>query len=75
YSTGISAAISLSKRVLAGGTGEIEDYFAFLKSGGSRFPLESLGAAGVDMSKPEPIQEAMNHFGSRLKQLEGLLEA
>ncbi|MFP4535497.1 MAG: oligoendopeptidase F [Spirochaetaceae bacterium] len=75
YSTGISAAISLSKRVLAGGTREIEDYFAFLKSGGSRFPLESLGAAGVDMSKPEPIQEAMNHFGSRLKQLEGLLEA
>ncbi|MFP4430046.1 MAG: oligoendopeptidase F [Spirochaetaceae bacterium] len=75
YSTGISAAISLSKRVLAGGARELEDYFAFLKSGGSRFPLESLGAAGVDMSRPEPIQEAMSHFGSRLKQLEGLLEA
>jgi oligoendopeptidase F len=74
YSTGISAAISLSKRVLSGGKKELDDYFSFLKSGGSRFPLESLGAAGVDMSKPEPIQEAMSHFASRLEQLEGLLE-
>ena len=47
YATGISAAISLSQRVLTGGDAEREDYFAFLRSGGSRFPIESLRVAGV----------------------------
>ncbi len=75
YATGISAAITLSKRVLQGGSRELENYFSFLKSGGSRFPLESLAVAGVDMSQPEPVQEAMTHFASRLAELEELLDA
>ena len=70
YTTGISAAISLSQRVLQGGPSEREDYFAFLKSGGSRFPIESLRVAGVDMAGPEPIETAISLFAERVSELE-----
>lgn len=73
YATGISAAISLSQRVLTGGDAEREDYFAFLRSGGSRFPIESLRLAGVDMEQPQPIRSAMEVFKARLDELEDAL--
>ncbi|WP_018527270.1 oligoendopeptidase F [Alkalispirochaeta alkalica] len=73
YATGISAAITLSRKVLEGGPGEREAYFRFLRSGGSRFPLESLAVAGVDMTRPEPVQLAMDHFSRQLDLLEEAL--
>jgi len=73
YATGLSAAISLAKRVLHGGKGERDSYLAFLHSGGSRYPIESLRLAGVDMSSPEPIQEALATFSKLVGELEGLL--
>ena len=62
YATGISAAIALADRVLTGGVQARDDYFVFLRSGGSRYPLESLKLAGVDMSKPEPVHAAIARF-------------
>jgi len=73
YATGISASISLSTRVVEGGANEREQYFAFLKSGGSSFPIESLKKAGVDMSRPEPIVRALDLFDSYVQQLDALL--
>ncbi|PZR75384.1 MAG: oligoendopeptidase F [Chthoniobacterales bacterium] len=73
YATGISAAIALSERVLAGEPGSVEDYLAFLKSGGSKFPLETLRAAGVDMATSAPIESALRLFERRLTELEQLL--
>ena len=70
YSTGISAAIALAKRVTEGGEKERDDYFKFLKSGGSRYPIESLKVAGVDMSSPAPIQSALDVFADLVNQLE-----
>ena len=72
YSTGISASLALADRVLNGGKSELEDYYKFLKSGGSRYPIESLKLAGVDMSKPEPIQSALNKFSDLINQIENL---
>ena len=76
YATGISASIALSERVLGGAASgssrEREDYFAFLRSGGSRFPIESLKAAGVDMSSPEPVRAAcasLLRWSAELKRL------
>jgi oligoendopeptidase F len=69
YSTGIAAAIALARRVLQGGKAERDDYFKFLKSGGSRYPLESLRLAGVDMSTPAPIQEACDYFDKLVGEL------
>jgi len=74
YATGISASLALAERVLSGGKQEREDYFSFLKSGGSRFPIESLKMAGVDMSRPEPIQAACDTFARLVQELEGLLK-
>lgn len=74
YSTGISASLALAKRVIEGGEKEREDYFTFLKSGGSRYPIEALKVAGVDMSKPEPVQAACDHFASLVDQLEKALD-
>jgi len=73
YATGISAAVALSERVLAKEPGSVEAYLNFLKSGGSKFPLETLQAAGVDMTTSIPIESTLRLFERRLTELEGLL--
>ena len=70
YATGLAASIALSRKVLQGGREERDRYLSFLKSGGSRYPIESLQAAGVDMKSPEPIREAMQYFQSLVEELE-----
>lgn len=69
YATGISAALALAKRVLNGGEKEREDYFNFLKSGGSRYPIESLKVAGVNMESTDPVQAACDEFAKIVEQL------
>src|SRR5881409_2006093 len=73
YATGISAAVTLSQRVLSGQPGMVDAYLNFLRSGGSQFPLETLKAAGVDMTTPAPIESTLHLFERRLKELEELL--
>ena len=73
YATGISAAVALSQRVLSKEPGAVEAYLDFLRSGGSRFPLETLRAAGVDMASPAPIERTLRVFKQRLEELEALL--
>jgi len=71
YATGISAAITLADGVLR--TGETGRYFGFLSSGGSRFPIETLAGAGVDMNSPLPVNAALDLFERRVGELEQLL--
>ena len=73
YATGVSAAIALAERVLTGAPGAVESYLGFLKSGGSKFPLETLRAAGVEMTSPAPIESTLRLFDRRLNELEALL--
>ena len=73
YATGICAAIALADRVLCGGDEERDDYLAFLSSGGSRYPIDSLRLAGVDMSRKESVDGAVAHFSSLMDQLEALV--
>src|SRR3984893_2066244 len=73
YATGISAAIALARRVLEDGDTAVANYLGFLQSGGSRFPIETLQAAGVDMLPSEPIDQAIELFGRRLQELRELL--
>lgn len=62
YATGISASLALAEQVLSGGEQERKNYFSFLRSGGSRFPIESLKLAGVDMASPGPVEAACRVF-------------
>ena len=73
YATGISASLALAKRVTKGGDKEREDYFKFLKSGGSRYPIESLRIAGVDMESVEPIQAACDTFKEIIEELKKII--
>jgi oligoendopeptidase F len=73
YATGLSAAVALSQRVLKNEPGAVEAYLGFLKSGGSKFPLQTLRDAGVDMTTPEPVNATLALFQDRLDELEALL--
>ena len=72
YATGISAAYALADRVLSGGEQELKDYLNFLKSGGSKYPIDLLKDAGVDMNSPEPINTALLKFSVLVDELENL---
>lgn len=72
YATGISAALALARRVTSGGKKERDDYFEFLKSGGSRYPIESLRIAGVDMESTGPVQAACDTFKDIVEELKKL---
>lgn len=74
YSTGISAALALSERVVKGGEQERNDYLAFLKGGSSRYPIDMLKVAGINMREPAPIKAAIGRFSSLITELGGLLE-
>ena len=70
YATGMSAAMSLAKRVTQGGRKELSDYFNFLKSGRSKYPLELLQDAGVDMTQKAPVADALTRFSDLVAQLD-----
>jgi oligoendopeptidase F len=73
YATGIAAANALAVDVLAGQPGAAESYLAFLKAGGSLYPLDALKLAGVDMSTPAPVERAFGVLSSYVDRLETLL--
>lgn len=72
YATGISAALAISKRIQTQGLPAVGDFLAFLKLGGSMFPIDQLMTAGVDMSTPDPIIETIHHFEKKVKELDTL---
>lgn len=74
YATGFSAAAALSKQIIEEGAPAIERFLAFLKSGSSDYPIEVLKMAGVDMTSPDPIRQALKVFEDTLTQLEELFE-
>jgi len=70
YATGISAAITLADNVMHGTVEDRDRYLAFLRSGGSRYPIDALRLAGVDMETPEPVQKALAFFATLLDKFE-----
>jgi oligoendopeptidase F len=73
YATGLSAAIALSERVTNGGKQELDDYLGFLKGGSSKYPLDLLRNAGVDMETPAAVNTALAYFDRLVTELEELL--
>ncbi|HET6247433.1 MAG TPA: oligoendopeptidase F [Tepidisphaeraceae bacterium] len=73
YATGLSAAIALSERVVNGGQQELNDYLGFLKGGCSKFPLDLLRGAGVDMETPDAVNTALGYFDTLVGELDELL--
>lgn len=75
YATGYSAAIALSRKILSEGEPAVKQYLEFLSGGCSQDPIDLLRHAGVDMTSPQPIQSALDLFGTLLDEMETYLEA
>ncbi len=73
YATGISAALSLAEKVLAGDVKARDAYLSFLKGGGSLFPIDLLKMAGIDMTSSKPVEAALRRFDSLVDELEKAL--
>ena len=73
YATGISAACALVDRVCHKGKQAQSDYLSFLQSGSSRFPIDLLSSAGVDMSSGEAVVRAIQRVDALLDQFEAIL--
>ena len=72
YATGYSAAIALSRKILSEGESAVKDYLNFLAGGCSKSPIDLLKGAGVDMTSPEPVNQALELFGQLLDEMEEL---
>jgi oligoendopeptidase F len=70
YATGISGAHALAKRILSEEQGAVDDYLRFLKAGSSRYPVEALKIAGVDLSKPEAVEETFEYLSGLVDRLD-----
>lgn len=73
YATGISAAVALSQQIIHEGQPAVDRYLSFLSKGGSDYSINLLRDAGVDMTSREPVRQALYMFGTRLDQMEALL--
>ncbi|MHB1315082.1 MAG: oligoendopeptidase F [Christensenellales bacterium] len=71
YATGFSAAVAIARQLMKNGS--VDGYMKFLASGGSDHPIEELKLAGVDLSRPEPVQSCMTAFQELLDQLEAII--
>jgi oligoendopeptidase F len=74
YSTGISAAVSIVERIREEGDDAADDYLEALEMGGRAYPMEVLETAGVDMTSPEPIEDALSVYGDYLDRMAELLD-
>ncbi len=69
YATGLCAAVSLSEKILQEGESAVKDYRKFLSAGCSVPPIEALKLAGIDMSKPEPVRQALEVFRETVRKM------
>lgn len=73
YATGFSAASAIAKMILEEGQSAVDRYMEFLSGGGSDYPLELLKKAGVDLTVPKPVEDALQIFDETLKELETII--
>ncbi len=73
FTTGIAGGHALAKRVLSGEEGAVDRVLDFLKAGGSRYPVELLQQAGVDLSRPDAVEETFGILSGMVDRLENLI--
>lgn len=73
YATGFAAATSLARQILQEGQPAVERYLQFLRAGNSDYPINVLKNAGVDMTTPEPVVQALQTFRELVDEMERLM--
>lgn len=74
YATGFAAATALANKVVHGSSADRDAYLGFLKAGSSDYPTEIMKKAGVDMTKPDYLEDAFKTFEQRLTEFESLID-
>ena len=74
YATGFSAAVALTQRILNEGEDAVRDYLGFLSGGCTKTPIELLKGAGVDMTSPKPVDDALDLFEQLIDEFEALVK-
>ena len=69
YATGIAAALSLSEDILSNKSNSLKKYLTFLSSGSSKYSLDLLRDAGVDLDSKEPVIKTISYFKENLDEL------
>lgn len=72
YSIGISCACFIANKILNGDKEYLNKYLKFLTLGGSMMPLDELKTLGIDLTKTEVIEEAINYFDSLIDEFENI---
>jgi oligoendopeptidase F len=75
YATSFTASAALSEKVLAGDPAATKRYLAFLSAGGSKYAIDLLKDAGVDMTTGEPLELTMQKMNRVMDEMEKLLAA
>jgi oligoendopeptidase F len=73
YATSFTASAALSEKVLAGDSAATKKYLTFLSSGGSKYPIDLLKEAGVDMTTDEPLELTMKKMNRVMDEMEKIL--
>ena len=73
YSTGITSAIVIASKILAGEKGYVEKYINMLSQGGAKDSLSLLKSVDVDLEKEETYEEAFKYFKKNLEELKNLI--
>ena len=68
----INPALAIAAKIRQ--TGDASGYLAFLQTGGSDYPIQELKLAGVDLSKPDTVEAALDVFAKSVAELEALLQ-
>jgi oligoendopeptidase F len=73
YATSFTASEALAQKVKAGSTDATKKYLAFLAAGGSKYPIDLLKDAGVDMTTDEPLDLTMKEMNRVMDEMEQIL--
>ena len=73
YATSFCASMAISQKLLKGNPEDIENYLNFLKGGCSKSPIDLLKMAGVDMTSPQPIHDAICQFDKLVDEFDELI--
>ena len=74
YATSFTAAEALAEKVMAGDQGATKRFLTFLGSGGSKYPIDLLKDAGVDMTTDEPLELTIKKMNRVMDEMEKLIK-
>jgi oligoendopeptidase F len=73
YATSFTASEALAQKVKTGSAEATKKYLAFLSAGGSKYPIELLKDAGVDMTTDEPLDLTVKEMNRVMDEMEQIL--